>query len=74
MGGRYDATNVADGDVCIITNVSLDHTEYLGKNIYDIALEKAGIIKDKSIVIVGDDNEEFLKAIYTKKTKYNKYS
>ena len=67
MGGRYDATNVADGDVCIITNVSLDHTEYLGKNIYDIALEKAGIIKDKSIVIVGDDNEEFLKAIYTKK-------
>ncbi len=67
MGGRYDATNVADGDICIITNVSLDHTEYLGKNIYDIALEKAGIIKDKSVVIAGDDNEEFLKAIYTKK-------
>ena len=36
MGGRYDATNVAEGDACIITNVSLDHTEYLGKNIYDI--------------------------------------
>ncbi len=66
MGGRYDATNVAEGDICIITNVSLDHTEYLGKNIYDIGLEKAGIIKEKSRVIVGDSNEEFLKAVYTK--------
>lgn len=67
MGGRYDATNIANGDISIITNVSLDHTEYLGKTIYDIALEKAGIIKDKSVVIVGDNNEDFLKAIYTKK-------
>lgn len=67
MGGRFDATNVAEGDICIITNVSLDHTEYLGKSIYEIGLEKAGIIKDKSVVIVGDDNEEFLKAVYTKK-------
>lgn len=66
MGGKYDATNVAEGDICIITNVSLDHTEYLGKTIYDIGLEKAGIIKEKSRVIVGDDNEEFLKAVYTK--------
>ncbi len=68
MGGRFDATNAADGDICIITNVSLDHMEYLGKTIYDIALEKAGIIKEKSRVIVGDNNEEFLKAVYTKKT------
>lgn len=67
MGGRYDATNIANGDISIIANVSLDHTEYLGKTIYDIALEKAGIIKDKSVVIVGDNNEDFLKAIYTKK-------
>ncbi len=67
MGGRFDATNVADGDICIITNVSLDHTEYLGKTLYDIGLEKAGIIKDKSVVIVGDSNEEFLRAVYTKK-------
>lgn len=67
MGGRFDATNVADGDISIITNVSLDHTEYLGKNIYEIALEKAGIIKDKSIVIVGDNNEDFLRAMHTKK-------
>lgn len=69
MGGRYDATNVADGDICIITNVSLDHTEYLGKTIYDIALEKAGIIKEKSVVIAGDNNEDFVKALYTKKSE-----
>lgn len=67
MGGRYDATNVAEGDICIITNVSLDHTEYLGKTLYEIGLEKAGIIKEKSKVIVGDSNEEFLRAVHTKK-------
>ena len=67
MGGRFDATNVAEGDIAIITNVSLDHTEYLGKTIYDIALEKAGIIKEKSFVIVGDSDKEFLKAVSEKK-------
>lgn len=66
MGGRFDATNVADGDISIITNVSLDHMEYLGKTIYDISLEKAGIIKNKSVVIVGDKNLEFLRALNTK--------
>lgn len=66
MGGRFDATNVADGDISIITNVSLDHMEYLGKTIYDISLEKAGIIKDKSVVIVGDNDSEFLRALSTK--------
>ena len=67
MGGRFDATNAADGDIAVITNVSLDHTEYLGKTIYDIALEKAGIIKEKSFVIVGDSDKEFLKAVSEKK-------
>lgn len=70
MGGRFDATNVADGDIAIITNVSLDHTEYLGKTIYDIALEKAGIIKEKSFVIVGDSNKEFLRAVSEKKKNF----
>ena len=70
MGGRFDATNVADGDIAIITNVSLDHTEYLGKTIYDIALEKAGIIKEKSFVIVGDSDKEFLKAVSEKKKTF----
>ena len=70
MGGRFDATNVADGDIAIITNVSLDHTEYLGKTIYDIAFEKAGIIKEKSFVVVGDNNKEFLKAVSEKKKTF----
>ncbi len=70
MGGRFDATNVADGDIAIITNVSLDHTEYLGKTIYDIALEKAGIIKEKSFVVVGDGDKEFLKAVSEKKKTF----
>lgn len=70
MGGRFDATNVADGDIAIITNVSLDHTEYLGKTIYDIAFEKAGIIKEKSFVVVGDSNKEFLKAVSEKKKNF----
>ena len=70
MGGRFDATNVADGDIAVITNVSLDHTEYLGRTIYDIALEKAGIIKEKSFVIVGDSDKEFLKAVSEKKKTF----
>lgn len=69
MGGRFDATNIANGDITIVTNVSVEHTEYLGDNIYDIAKEKAGIIKNKSKVIVGDDNEDFLKAIYERKSE-----
>ena len=70
MGGRFDATNAADGDIAVITNVSLDHTEYLGKTIYDIALEKAGIIKEKSFVVVGDSDKEFLKAVSEKKKTF----
>lgn len=64
MGGRFDATNVVDAELCIITNVTLDHTEYLGDTIYKIAKEKAGIIKDTPKVIIADSNPEFLKAIY----------
>ncbi len=70
MGGNYDATNVVASDIAIITNVSLDHTEYLGKSIYEIAREKAGIIKKDSKVIVADKNEEFIKAIEEKTKNY----
>jgi dihydrofolate synthase/folylpolyglutamate synthase len=45
MGGRLDATNVILPQASIITNISLDHCEFLGDNISDIAFEKAGIIK-----------------------------
>lgn len=69
MGGRFDATNVCDAEICVITNVSLDHTEYLGDSIYKIAKEKAGIIKNCSKVIVADSNSEFLKAISEEKAQ-----
>ena len=51
MGGRLDSTNVADGDVCIITSISLDHMRMLGDTVGKIAAEKAGIIKPGSTVI-----------------------
>ncbi len=53
MGGRWDSVNVCDHIVCVITNVSFDHTEYLGTSIPEIASEKAGIIKRNSLVITG---------------------
>jgi dihydrofolate synthase/folylpolyglutamate synthase len=47
MGGRWDATNVIDADVAVVTPVGLDHTDYLGDTIAEIAGEKAGIIKSR---------------------------
>lgn len=46
MGGRLDATNVIEPEACIITSIGLDHREFLGEDIRDIAGEKAGIIKE----------------------------
>lgn len=45
MGGRWDATNVINADVSVITPIGLDHTDYLGETLEEIAAEKAGIIK-----------------------------
>jgi dihydrofolate synthase/folylpolyglutamate synthase len=54
LGGRWDCTNVVDGDVAVITNVSFDHTEVLGPTLEDIATDKAGIFKEGSRVIIGE--------------------
>ncbi|HEX2038117.1 MAG TPA: Mur ligase family protein, partial [Acidimicrobiales bacterium] len=48
LGGRYDATNVADAAVAVVTNVELDHTAVIGPTRRDIAVEKAGIVKPGS--------------------------
>jgi dihydrofolate synthase/folylpolyglutamate synthase len=53
MGGRWDATNVTIPLTSVITNISKDHTEFLGESIRQIALEKAGIIKNGVPVITG---------------------
>ena len=46
MGGRLDATNVVSPLVSVVSNISLDHTEYLGRRLEEIAWEKGGIIKE----------------------------
>ncbi len=45
LGGRWDCTNVVDGEVAVLTNVSFDHTEVLGPTLEDIARDKSGIFK-----------------------------
>ncbi|MHA7144885.1 bifunctional folylpolyglutamate synthase/dihydrofolate synthase [Arthrobacter sp. TmT3-37] len=51
LGGITDATNVGDGQVAVVTPISLDHTDLLGDTVEDIALEKAGIIKPGSFLV-----------------------
>jgi dihydrofolate synthase/folylpolyglutamate synthase len=58
LGGRWDATNVADGDVAVLTNVALDHAETIGPERADIAAEKVGIVKPGSILVLGETDPE----------------
>lgn len=58
LGGRWDATNVVDGQVALVTNIAVDHTEYLGPTVHDIAKEKAGIVKPGSTLVLGETDEE----------------
>jgi len=66
MGGRLDVTNVIQPEVTIITNISLDHQQYLGETKEEIAAEKSGIIKDKAIVVTVEEDKEVLKIIEKK--------
>jgi len=58
MGGRLDSTNIIDPLLSVITNISLDHQQYLGDTLEKIAVEKGGIIKDKKPVIIGEKQKE----------------
>lgn len=60
MGGRLDSTNVITPVLSIITNIGMDHTQFLGNTLTDIAREKAGIIKTEVPVVVGQYTEETL--------------
>lgn len=53
LGGRLDCTNIISPLLSVITNISLDHTDLLGNTLEDIAIEKAGVIKPKTPVIIG---------------------
>ncbi len=63
LGGRLDATNVVDPQVCVITSISFDHTEILGNSLSQIAREKAGIVKPGKIVVSSPQREEAARVI-----------
>ena len=63
MGGSWDATNVADGQVAVITPIAVDHARYLGDNPETIAVEKSGIIKAGSRVVVAEQEQAVLDVI-----------
>ena len=75
MGGEIDATNVFEPILSIITSVSLEHTDYLGYSISEIAQQKAGIIKEEKPVLVGNLEKDALTVIVkkSKETKSNVY-
>ena len=58
MGGRLDSTNIITPEVSVITNIGLDHTQFLGDTLEKVAVEKAGIIKDRVPVIIGETSPE----------------
>jgi len=58
LGGRLDSTNIINPEVCLITNIGMDHTDLLGDSIEKIAYEKAGIIKPFTPVVISEKQEE----------------
>lgn len=58
MGGRLDSTNIITPEVSVITNIGHDHMEFLGDTLQAVAMEKAGIIKEKVPVIIGETQPE----------------
>ena len=58
LGGRLDSTNIITPEISVITNIGLDHTQFLGETLPEIAFEKAGIIKNKIPVVIGEEQKE----------------
>jgi dihydrofolate synthase / folylpolyglutamate synthase len=75
LGGRLDATNVITPVLSIITNIGIEHTQFLGNTIEEIATEKAGIIKNGIPVIIGETSpttkDIFAKIAHERKSKIN---
>jgi dihydrofolate synthase/folylpolyglutamate synthase len=63
MGGTWDATNVADGQVAVIMPIGMDHSDYLGDTLADIAAEKAGIIKPTSSVVLAAQDDQAMEVL-----------
>ena len=69
LGGRLDSTNIIEPILSIITNISHDHTQYLGNTLTQIAGEKAGIIKPYIPVVIGEIGSEEIKDVFMEKAK-----
>ena len=69
LGGRLDSTNILNPEVSVITNIGLDHTQFLGTTLEAIAGEKAGIIKPNTPVVIGETQLETEVVFRTKATK-----
>jgi dihydrofolate synthase/folylpolyglutamate synthase len=63
MGGEWDATNVVDADVSVLMPINLDHTEYLGETLTEIAQTKAGIIKESGFIVLAQQEPEVAKEL-----------
>ncbi|WP_299107804.1 folylpolyglutamate synthase/dihydrofolate synthase family protein [uncultured Tenacibaculum sp.] len=68
LGGRLDSTNIITPEVSVITNIGLDHTQFLGETLPEIAFEKAGIIKKGVPVVIGERQEE-VEQVFVKKAQ-----
>jgi dihydrofolate synthase / folylpolyglutamate synthase len=64
MGGRLDATNIIQPEMCVITNIGMDHAVFLGDTLPKIAKEKAGIIKSGVPVVIGAADNSEIKAVF----------
>lgn len=71
MGGRLDSTNIITPLISVITNIGLDHTQFLGDTLEAIAYEKAGIIKPNVPVVIGEYVEETKPVFFTKAKETN---
>lgn len=71
LGGRLDSTNIITPEVAVITNIGLDHTQFLGNTLEAIALEKGGIIKPNIPVVIGETQKETKGVFQTIAKKYN---
>ena len=68
LGGRLDSTNIIIPEVSVITNIGLDHTQFLGETLSEIAFEKAGIIKENIPIIIGERQKE-IENVFIEKAK-----
>ncbi len=69
LGGTWDATNVADARIAVITPIGVDHVEYLGSDVLGIAREKAGIIKPGSIALLAEQEPDVARVLIERATE-----